>query len=445
MRRAALNSLFKGTNMQPKILIVGGGAGGLVLATKLGNALGKRNKAHITLVDAEPTHLWKPRLHEVAAGVIDSHVDELPYAAHARQHHFRFVLGRLKSLDREAREIVLERHVLDGEEIIGERQLQYDILILALGSQTNDFGTQGAKDHCIFLDQRSAAERLRRAFLNTYLKASTPSAEAAEAPFNIAIIGAGATGVELAAELDHAADALYLYGFDSIHPENVAISIVEAADRVMPALLPEASEAIQKQLESMHINVLCNEKVTEVTADAVHTASGKTIPAQLKVWSAGVKASPLLNTLGLETNRINQIKVNAHLRSIDDANIYALGDCAECVPEGAERPVPPRAQVAAQQADYLARALIRQFKNKPVKPFQYKDKGSLVSLSKTGSVGQMMGNLSGDFTFEGRLARWFYVLLYRLHQRSLHGTFKMLLLILRDRLNKRTNPKVKLH
>ncbi|MDX1453352.1 MAG: NAD(P)/FAD-dependent oxidoreductase [Oleiphilaceae bacterium] len=432
--------------MPTNILIIGGGAGGLVLATKLGNTLGKRGLANITLVDAQPTHLWKPRLHEVAAGVINSYVDELPYAAHARQHHFRFVLGRLKGIDRAEQRVTLERYEIDGAEIIAERTLPYDTLVLALGSQTNDFGTAGAREHCIFLDQRDAAERFHREFINTYLKASTQQSERGSQRFNIAIVGAGATGVELAAELDHAADALYLYGFDGIQPDNVSITIIEAADRVMPALLPEASKAISKQLESMYINVLCNERVTEVTSEGVKTDSGKFIPAQLKVWSAGVKASPLLSKLdGLSTNRINQIKVDGHLRSIDDPRIFALGDCAECIPEGSDKPVPPRAQVAAQQADYLAKALKRAHSNKSTKAFKYKDKGSLVSLSKSGSVGQLMGNLSGDFTFEGRLARWFYIMLYRLHQRSLHGTLKMCLLIIRDRLNKRTNPKIKLH
>lgn len=431
--------------MSTNIVIIGGGAGGLVLATKLGNTLGKRGQAKITLVDAQPSHLWKPRLHEVAAGVIDSHVDELAYAAHAQQHHFRFVLGKLQGLDRSTRKVTLAPHILDGEEIIAERSLDYDTLILALGSQTNDFGTEGAREHCIFLDQRQAAEKLRREFLNTYLKASTSHTEEARA-FDIAIIGAGATGVELAAELDHAADALYLYGFDSIQPENVSITIIEAADRVMPALLPKASEAIEKQLSSMNIRVLCGERVTRLDRDGVHTESGEHIPARLKIWSAGVKASPLLEELdGLTTNPIHQIKVDQHLRSTDDPHIYALGDCAECIPHDSDKPLPPRAQVAAQQAHYLAKSLIRQQRGKGIKAFKYKDKGSLVSLSKTGSVGQLMGNLSGDFTFEGKLARWFYVMLYRLHQRSLHGTFRMLLLMLRDRLNKRTNPTIKLH
>ncbi len=432
--------------MPTNILIIGGGAGGLVLATKLGNSLGKQGQANITLVDAEPTHLWKPRLHEVAAGVIDSHVDELPYAAHARQHHFRFVLGRMQGLDRNAKRVTLASYEIDGAEIIAERTLDYDVLVLAMGSQTNDFGTEGAREHCIFLDQRQAAEKLRREFLNTYLKASARDASADDESFNIAIIGAGATGVELAAELDHAADALYLYGFDSIRPEHVSITIIEAADRVMPALMPKASKAIKKQLLSMNIDVLCNERVTKVSEEGVHTASGKLIPAGLKVWSAGVKASPLMQQFeGMSINRINQIKVDANLRSIDDSSIFALGDCAECIPEGSDKPVPPRAQVAAQQAAYLADALIRELRGKSVKPFEYKDKGSLVSLSKTGSVGQVMGNLSGNFTFEGRMARWFYIMLYRLHQQSLHGTIKMLMLMLRDRLNKRTNPRIKLH
>ncbi len=436
--------------MKPQIVIIGGGAGGLVLATKLGNTLGKRNKANIVLVDASPTHLWKPRLHEVAAGALNSHVDELAYAAHARKHHFRFVLGRMAGLDRETRKVKLAayRDYDDhGEVIIPERDLAYDDLVIALGSQTNDFATEGASENCIFLDSRAAAEKLHKSFLNTYLRASSKShAEQDLQGFNIAIVGAGATGVELAAELTHAARELELYGFDSIRPEQVSISIIEASDRVMPPLLPKASEAIQRQLEKLKIKIYTGERVVKVDEGALYTASGKVIPAQLKVWSAGIKAAPMLSEIpGLETNHLNQIKVKPTLQSTTDEHIFALGDCAEYIPAGSTKAVPPRAQVAGQQALFLAKSFRKRLANAPLPQFVFKDKGSLVSLSKYSSVGQLMGNLSGDFTFEGKLARLFYVTLYRMHQLSLHGVLTSLLLVIRDRLNQRTGASVKLH
>jgi NADH dehydrogenase len=428
-----------------RIVIVGGGAGGLELATLLGNKIGKSASAEITLVDANMTHLWKPRLHEVAAGVLNADVDELNYAAHAKRHHFKFIMGRMSGLDRNRKRLILCAHIQNGEQILPQRNILYDTLVIAVGSNTNDFGTEGAAQHCIFLDKREAAETFHRKFLNVYLKASQdPSAEPKHC--NIAIVGAGATGVELAAELNHSAHELVEYGFDQIKPENLTITIIEAANRVLPVLSEKASAAILRQLNELNIQVLTNEMVTQITENGLHTKSGKFIPAFLKVWSAGIKAPDFLNNIaGLESNRINQLIVTQTLQTTVDENIFAFGDCAQCPRQDTAAPVPPRAQSAHQQALLLSKSLQRRIMGKPLLPFVYQDKGSLISLSKNGSVGNIMGNLSKDFTFEGRLARLMYITLYRMHQFTLHGVLRTLLLIIRDRINRRASPTLKLH
>lgn len=428
-----------------QIVIVGGGAGGLELATLLGDRLGRRGKAQVLLIDANLTHLWKPRLHEVAAGALNADVDELSYADHARRHHFRFALGQMCGLDRARKEIILAPHVDGDITILPERRIHYDTLVIAIGSNTNDFGTPGARENCIFLDRRSSAELFHRTFLNEYLKAGATHPPE-EKHCNIAIIGAGATGVELAAELTHSAHELTKYGFDQIKPENVTITILEAADRVLPVLSPKASAAIQQQLEKLNVRVLTGEMVTQITPEGLHTRSGKFVPASLKVWSAGIKAPEFLKELdGLETNRINQLVVKQNLQTTRDDSIFAFGDCAQCPRGDAPTPVPPRAQSAHQQALLLARSLQNRLEGKPLLDFVYRDKGSLISLSKSGSVGNIMGNLSKDFTFEGKVARMMYVTLYRMHQYTLHGLFRTILFILRDRLARRTGPKLKLH
>ena len=428
-----------------RIVIVGGGAGGLELATLLGNKAGRKKRAHITLVDANLTHVWKPRLHEVAAGVLNADVDELNYVAHGKHHHFSFVMGRMSDLDRENKELILSPHMEGTETILPERRVPYDTLVIAIGSQTNDFGTQGASEHCIFLDRREAAEQFHRRFLYEYLKASQ-DASAEPKHCNIAIVGAGATGVELAAELNHSAHELQRYGFDQIKPENLTVTIVEASNRVLPVLSETASAAILRQWEQLNIKVLTNEMVTEITPDGLHMKSGKFVPAYLKVWSAGVKAPDFMKELsGLETNRINQLVVKNTMQTTRDEHIFAFGDCAQCPRQDADTPVPPRAQSAHQQALLLAKSLLNQLNGKPLLPFVYEDKGSLISLSKGGSVGNIMGNLSKDFTFEGKIARLMYVTLYRMHQHTLHGTLRTLLLILRDKINRRASPTLKLH
>ncbi|WP_300427087.1 NAD(P)/FAD-dependent oxidoreductase [Thalassolituus sp.] len=425
-----------------KIVIVGGGAGGLELATQLGRKLGRRKKAEIILIDANPTHLWKPLLHEVATGALDSGIDELNYRAHGKQHGFSFQIGRMSGLDRDNKAVVLEPMLDDQKEIVlPERTVNYDTLVLAIGSVTNDFGTKGAAEHCIFLDSRRQAERFHRVLLNEFLRCS--NRENPE-PLRIAIVGAGATGVELSAELYNTAEVMASYGLRNVSPDQLKVSLIEAGERILPALPPRLSSAATKELEALGVDVETSTMITEVTDQGFMTKEGNLIPAVLRVWAAGVKAPEFMATLGLETNRANQLVVNASLQTSDD-NIFALGDCCSVLHTDG-KPVPPRAQAAHQQASHLIKALYAHHQGKPMPEFVYRDKGSLVSLSRYSTVGSLMGNLTrGSLMIEGRLARLVYVSLYRLHQVALHGYWRTLLLSLVGHINKVIRPRLKLH
>lgn len=426
------------------IVIVGGGAGGLELATRLGHRLGKSHQARVTLVDANLTHIWKPLLHEVAAGTINSHQDELNYFAHASKNHFEFHLGRMQDIDRAQQKLILAPLTTERGDVIAEqRELSYDTLVLAIGSTSNDFGTIGAAQHCIFLDSRGQADRFQREFLNLYLQAQARSLnDPSPQPLNIAIVGAGATGVELAAELHHAANEFQRYGLNQIHPDEVKITLIEAADRVLSALPEAVSARAEQQLKQFGIQVLTGCKVTAIHADHVVCEGDLQIPATLKVWSAGIKAPDFLKDIaGLETNRINQIVVGATLQSSRDPNIFAFGDCASYTPEGAERAVPPRAQVANQQAILLAKSLQARVHGQALPIFEFSDKGSLISLSQHSTVGSLMGNIH----VQGFMARMMYVSLYRMHQMVLHGAAKTSVLMVKDWLTRGASPTLKLH
>lgn len=432
--------------MTHHIVIVGGGAGGIELATRLGRSLGKRGQARITLVDGNLTHIWKPLLHEVAAGSLNSSEDELNYVAQAKWNHFEFQLGRMCGLDRQRKIIQLQATLdEDGSELVPPREIAYDTLVLAVGSTTNDFGTPGAAEHCIFLDTRQQAERFHQLLLNQYLRAHANPEHSATEQINVAIIGAGATGVELAAELHHAARLLAAYGLDGIRPENLRLTLVEAGPRVLPALPERISVPVHETLEKLGVTVLTGSPVSEVAEEGLRTADGQLIPANLKVWAAGIRAPRFLNEIdGLESNRINQLVVLPTLQTTRDEHIFAFGDCAAC-PQPDGKNVPPRAQAAHQQASLLAKSLKRRLEGKPLLEYRYRDYGSLISLSSFSAVGNLMGNLTGDVMLEGRLARWFYVSLYRLHQMALYGKFRTLLLMLSDRLGRSTEPRLKLH
>ena len=431
--------------MTHRIVIVGGGAGGLELATRLGKTLGKRGTAAITLVDANLTHIWKPLLHEVAAGSLNSSEDELNYVAQAKWNHFQFQLGRMSGLERSSKQIQLAATLdEDGRELLPARTLAYDTLVIAVGSNTNDFGTLGAAQHCLFLDTRKQAERFHQQLLNHYLRA--PAGDLASEKISVAIVGAGATGVELAAELHHAAHELAAYGLDRIQPKDMQITLIEAGPRVLPALPERISVPVHKTLEKLGVTVLTNASVSEVTADSLKTANGEVIHASLKVWAAGIRAPAFLKDIdGLETNRINQLVVRPTLQTTLDDDIFAFGDCAACPQPGSDRNVPPRAQAAHQQASLLAKGLKARLEGKPLPTYAYRDYDSLVSLSRFSAVGNLMGNLTGSVMLEGWLARMFYVSLYRMHQMALYGTFRTLMLMLGSRIGRGTEPRLKLH
>ena len=426
-----------------KIVIIGGGAGGLELATQLGQKWGKKKKAEIHLVDANHTHLWKPLLHEVATGALDSGIDELNYQAHGKRHGFHFHLGRMCGLDRDSKEIHLQA-IFDGDEqILPQRNLSYGQLVIALGSVTNDFGTKGAAENCYFLDGRKQAEHFHQKLLNQFIKANgTNNPE----ELSIAIVGAGATGVELSAELYNTTEALARYGMSQFKTDKLKVSLVEAGPQILPALPKRISNAAKRELEALGVSVLTETLITEVTKDGFVTKDGSHIDARLKVWAAGVKAPDFLANLGgLETNRVNQLVVKPTLQTSLDDDIFAIGDCAFLIQEDGKA-VPPRAQAAHQQASHLLKVLVALSKGKKPPEFIYKDKGSLVSLSRYSTVGSLMGNLTkGSMMIEGRLARLVYVSLYRLHQIALHGYLHTILLSLVGHINKVIRPRLKLH
>jgi NADH dehydrogenase len=431
------------------IVIVGGGAGGLELATGLGDRLGRKKKAAVTLIDRSRTHLWKPLLHQVAAGSMDLNDHELDYLAQARWHHFRFQLGEMIGLDRARKEVRLAP-ILDesGAEVIASRTVRYDTLVIAVGSHTNDFGTPGAARHAISLDTAQQAALFHSRLLNACLRANAQSGALKPGQLQVAIIGAGATGVELSAELHNTIRELVSFGLDRINPErDIKLTIIEAAPRILPALPERLSQATLKLLEKLRVDVLTGERVTEVSAEGVRTAGGRFVPAELVVWAAGIKAPDFLKEIdGLETNRLNQLVVTQSLQTTRDRSVLAIGDCASCPWPGKNTPVPPRAQAAHQQASHLVRRLPAHLQGGSVGPWTYRDFGSLVSLGKYSTVGSLMGAITrGSLMIEGYFAKFMYVSLYKMHEYALHGFAKVFLDTVARLITRRTQPHVKLH
>jgi NADH:ubiquinone reductase (H+-translocating) len=432
-----------------RIVVVGGGAGGLELATRLGNKLGKRGKAHITLIDKARTHLWKPLLHEIAAGSMDEDMHAIDYLAQAYWHGFVYRSGAMAGIDR-ARSVVQVAPFVDeeGTLVTPHRDVGYDTLVIAIGSLTNDFATPGVKAHAIAVETADEAARFHTRLVNACIRASTQTEPLRPEQLQVAIIGAGATGTELAAELHKTTRQLVAYGLDSIDPDrDIKIHLIEAAPRILPQLPERLAVAASKLLEGLNVRVHTGTPVAEVLANGVRLANGALIPAELVVWAAGVKASDVLKDIaGLETNRLNQLVVRGTLQTTRDDNIFAIGDCAACPWPGHNQSVPPRAQAAHQQASHLAKQLPRRLAGQAPAEWHYRDFGSLVSLGHYSTVGSLMGKLIGGNLFiEGVFAGVMYKSLYKMHQLALHGVTKVSLDTLARLITRRTEPHVKLH
>jgi len=282
------------------------------------------------------------------------------------------------------------------------------------------------------------------------VRADGRAAGGSKAQVHIVIIGAGATGVELAAEIRQTTRAHAAYGLDYIDPaRDIRITVLEGYSRILPALSDHVAEAATELLVKLDVEVRTGERVTEIDADGVHTQSGQYYPADLIVWAAGIMAPEVQRHLdGLEVNRANQLVVGRTLQTTRDPDIFAFGDCAAAPwlghKEGAI--LPPRAQVAHQQATLLVKSMKARLAGKPLPEFHFHDFGSLVSLGELSAVGTLMGRLiGGSLLIQGLIARLMYTSLYKMHQVSIHGLFRVVFDTIGRFLRERLEPRVKLH
>ena len=424
----------------PHIVVVGGGVAGLMLATRLGHLLGRRGLARVSLIDRSWIHVWKPMLHTFAAGTWNIYQQQVQYVAHARTHHFEYVPGQLAAIDCAAWRVRLAPLQMAGEVVAGARELDYDVLILAFGSRANDFGTPGVVEHGHFIDSPDQAEAF-----NARLRAQVVRSFAQGGNINIAIVGGGATGVELSAELSRMVDLATAYGGGDLRPR-LRVTLLESAPRILSAFPEAISVSAASQLRALGVDVRIGVKVVAADAECYVVDGGERIPAALKVWAAGICASDNFGESGLELNRAGQVVVAPNLLAQGEQRVFALGDCASLTPKGAERPLPSTAQVANQQALHLIRHLPAWMRErKPVPPFRFRDFGALVSLSDYNAFGTLgrFGFFRGGF-IKGRFAQLSHALLYRQHQLSLHGPRRTALLWLAQRINAPVRPRIRI-
>ncbi|MFW6340738.1 MAG: NAD(P)/FAD-dependent oxidoreductase, partial [Wenzhouxiangella sp.] len=356
----------------PRIVIVGGGAGGIGIATRLGRRLGRKNKAEIILVDAAETHVWKPLLHEAATGSLDTGIDALSFRGHARANGYRFQQGALAGIDRASRRVELAPVMEDGQELLPARTLAYYYLVIAIGSVADDFGIPGVQQHCRFLDTTAQALDIRQTLRKRFLRYARE--ERLDEKIKVVIIGAGATGAEMAAEMANAVDQLRGYGFN-VHPGMLSITLVEAEPHILPGVpRPAIRESVARQLAEMGAEVRTGQRVVRADPGRIVLADGSELEADLALWAAGIKAPDLLAGIGgLETNSSNQLVVKPNAQTTRDEHIFAIGDCCACPqPDGSI--APPRGQVARQMGHMVVNNLIDLLNGRePRREYVYRD------------------------------------------------------------------------
>jgi len=429
--------------MAQQIVVLGGGAGGLELVVRLARKFRRQKDVVVTLVDKNPTHIWKPLFHEVATGSMNSSHDETSYRMLARKHRFRFVLGRVTAVDPQGKRLQLAAFEdASGRELTPSRDLDFDQMVIAVGSLSNDFGIPGVREHSKQLDSREQAELFHREFASLLQRAN---ASADADLMSVVIVGGGATGVELAADMHNVVSRLREYGFEHLSRDRLRVSIIEAAPELLPRLPQRIGVSVHAELARIGVHVYTGTRVSSVDADAVVTSDGQRIGSDLSVWAAGVRAPEWLSQSGFPTDRLGRIEVDPDLTVKGYPGIYAIGDCCACFDSDGNE-IPPRAQAAHQMASIAARNIWAGRAGRAAKPFEYRDFGSLVSLSRFSTIGNLMGNLvRGTVFIEGWIARLVYLSLYRMHQAAIHGYFSTLLIMLGDRIYKATRAEVKLH
>ena len=393
-----------------RIVIVGGGAAGLEIASMLGRSVNSQDE--VILVEGETHHYWKPRFHEIAAGTFDSDLDTICYFSHGANNGYMHYQAWMTDVNRAAKQLVVRKP--NGE----TDTLAYDYLIIAIGAISNDFATQGAKEHCLFLDTPQQAR-------DSWHQISSLLRSGKDCTVNI--VGAGATGLELAAELAKVSAELS----ENPYAAWLNINLIEAADRVLPNGPVKMSEQALLRLEKYQINVMLNTRIASVEADRMTTSDGQVLNAEVQFWAAGIKAPDWLKEIGgLQSNSLNHLVAEQTLMTTFDSSIFALGDCA-AIPQVDGSQVPPKAQAANRAAVHLAKNLVAHLKGKPLKPFIYNDGGMVVAIGHNFAISTMMND---RVILKGRLVRRLYDTIFRLHQKTVSGYLAMSRLIIFKRL-----------
>lgn len=380
-----MNSLNIPDSKLPRLIIIGGGFGGLKLLRKLV----KHHRFQIILIDKRNYHTFQPLLYQVASAGLDVSAIAYPLrkTVRGRTPDAFFRMGEAKYIDTELKTVFLD---------IG--QINYDYLVLATGTKTNFFGNKEIERKAMRMKSVPQAVNIRSLVLENLEEATiTKDPKKRQALLNFVIAGGGPTGVELSGAIAELRKNVVPKDYIDIDPKEIQIQLIEGQDRLLASMSEKASENAKKALEKLGVQLHLNTRVDSYDGKHIRTANGKEIEAETFVWSAGVTGAPVL---GLSeqalVERANRYKVNDHNRVEGYEHIYAIGDIALMQNEKYPKGHPMVAQPAIQQGKHLAKNFLRLLDGKELKPFKYVDKGSLATIGRNKAVADLkVGHFSG--------------------------------------------------
>lgn len=379
-------------NPPPHVVIIGAGFGGLEAAKRMHEAPVK-----ITLIDRTNHHLFQPLLYQVAMASISS--TEIAYPIRSifqNQENITVLMADVTGVN-------LEKRIVS----MGDREIEYDYLIVATGSQNSYFGHAEWTKHALGLKTLQDAFMIRRQILLAFETAEKLAPiQPVDDLLTFVIIGGGPTGVELAGSLAELSRRALSKDFRNIRPSSAKIIMIEGAPRILPPFPEEVSRLAEEKLRSFGVEVLTNTFVTDINEHGVQIGD-RFIPAITKLWCAGVAPSPLSRVLGEQGVRLDKggrIVLQKDLSIEGHPKVFAIGDIASYIQDG--KPLPGLAPVAMQQGQFVGETIENQITGKDLKEFRYIDRGTLATIGRSSAVGNI-----GKTVFSGLLAwlAWLFI------------------------------------
>jgi len=381
-----------------RVLVLGGGFGGVYAARELERLQKAGSPIEITIVSRDNFFLFTPMLHEVAASDLDiTHIVSPLRALLRRSSVF---VGDVEAIDLDRRRVSVlhgfERHA---------HEIEYDHLVIALGSVTNFYGLPGLENHSLTMKTLGDAIHLRNRVIATLEEADTECSGTDDALLTFVVAGGGFAGVEtLGALNDFVRDALHFY--PRLKERPIRMVLVHAGPEILPELGDRLGAYARKKLTQRGLEIATNARVTAVTSEGVHLADGRFIGSRLVVWTAGTSPHPLLGRLACETDR-GRIVVDETLRAPGRSDVWAVGDCAVIPDRRTGKPFPPTAQHAIREARTVARNIVAVLESGRVRQFEFRTLGQLAAIGRRTGVARILG-----VNFSGFVAWWLWRTIY---------------------------------